>query len=154
MVMAAPVVLMFVARNAVVEGHLAGQPAFRQQLKCSVNGGVPDPRILFLYQAVQFVGREVLARIQEGPQNGVTLFGMLQPHPLEVLVQDTLRLLHHLPRDGGLVVNTVLGGGGQEKNSTDLLADCQLPRGLFTEPTRLIGHGEYRSQLFFHQSRK
>jgi hypothetical protein len=32
MVMAAPVVLMFVPRNSVVKGHLAGQPAFGEKL--------------------------------------------------------------------------------------------------------------------------
>ena len=127
MVMAAPVVLVLVTGNAVVKSHLAGQSAFRQQFERAVNRGIPDLRIFFLDQAVQFVGGEVLARIQKGPQDRVALFRMLQPDPLQMLVQNALRFLHHLPRDRGLVINTVLGSCGQEKNSTDLPAGCQLP---------------------------
>jgi hypothetical protein len=55
-VMAAAVVLVLVTSNAVVEGNLAGQSAFRQQLQRAVNRGVSDAGIFFLYQAVKFVG--------------------------------------------------------------------------------------------------
>src|SRR5437660_8814298 len=51
-VMTAAIVLMLVAGNAVVKGHLAGQAALRQQLQRSIHGGVADPRILFLHQTM------------------------------------------------------------------------------------------------------
>src|SRR5258708_27921541 len=49
MVMAAPVVLMFVAGNAVMESDFASQAALRQQFQCAVNGGVPDAGVFFLH---------------------------------------------------------------------------------------------------------
>src|ERR1044071_2322241 len=41
-VMAAPIVLVLVAGNAVVKGHLAGKAAFGQQFESAVDGGVTD----------------------------------------------------------------------------------------------------------------
>src|SRR5579864_7700772 len=55
-VMAAAIILMFVARNAVVKSHFAGQATFGKQLKRAVHGGVSDAGVFPLYQAMQFVG--------------------------------------------------------------------------------------------------
>ena len=51
-VMAAPVVLVFVTRNAVVKGYFTGQSATRQKLKRPVNGGDSDARVVLLDQPV------------------------------------------------------------------------------------------------------
>ena len=75
--MAAPVVLVLVAGDAVVEGDFAGQAALRQQFQRAVDGGVSDAGIIFLHQAVQFVGGEMVAGFEERAQNRVALGGLL-----------------------------------------------------------------------------
>ena len=52
---AAPVVLVLIAGDAVVERDFAGQPAFRQQLESAIDRGEADASVFFLYQAMQFV---------------------------------------------------------------------------------------------------
>ena len=110
-VMAAAVVLMFVAGNSVVEGDLAGQSAFCQQFERPVHGRKPDPRVFSLHQAEKFIGRKMLPRFQEGSQDGVPLLGVLQADALQVPMQNLLRLANHLARDAGLVVNALLQAG-------------------------------------------
>ncbi len=107
--MAAPVVLVLVTGDAVVEGDFAGQSALGEQLERAVNRGVADDGVFFLHQAVQFVGGEMIASFQKGAQNGVALRGLLQANPLEMLVENALRFAHHLRGDGGLVVDALLG---------------------------------------------
>ena len=58
-VMTAPVVLMFIARNAVVKRNFAGQSATRQKLQRPVDRGYADARVVFLDQPVQFVDRKM-----------------------------------------------------------------------------------------------
>jgi hypothetical protein len=83
-VMAAPVVLVLVAGDAVVEGDFAGQSALGQQFERAVDRGVADAGVFFLHQAVQFVGGEMVAGFQKGAQNGVALRGLLQADALEM----------------------------------------------------------------------
>ena len=78
-VMAAAVVLVLVAGDAVMEGDFAGQAALRQQLQRAVDGGVADAGVFFLHQAVEFVGGKMVAGFEEGMQDGVALRGLLQP---------------------------------------------------------------------------
>jgi predicted cupin superfamily sugar epimerase len=108
MVMTAPVVLMLVTGNAVVEGDFAGQAALGQQLECAVDGGVADASIFLLDEAMKFVGREVVAGFEKRAQNRVALRRLLQSDAFEVLVENLLGLAHHLARDGGLVVDSFL----------------------------------------------
>ena len=56
MVMASAVVLMFEASNSIVKRNFAGQAAFGQQLKRSIDGRVSDAGVFLLDQAVKFVG--------------------------------------------------------------------------------------------------
>ena len=107
-VMAAAIVLMLVAGNAVVERDFAGQAAFRQQLQSAVHGGVADTGILLLYQAVQFVDGKMVAGFEKGAENGIALRSLLQADALEVAVQDILGLAHHLAGDAGLIIDTLL----------------------------------------------
>jgi hypothetical protein len=51
-VMAAPVVLMLIPGDPIVESDLAGQSTLGKQLQCAVDRGVADARILLLYKAV------------------------------------------------------------------------------------------------------
>lgn len=60
-VMAAPVVLVLVPGDPIMEGDLAGQPAARQELQRPVDGSKTDARIGLLDQPVEFVDGEVFA---------------------------------------------------------------------------------------------
>jgi len=64
-VMAAPVVLMLVTCNTVVEGDLARQAALRQQLQRAVDGGIADASVFFLYEAMQFISREMVPSFEK-----------------------------------------------------------------------------------------
>jgi hypothetical protein len=110
-VMAPPVVLVFVAGDAIMKGDLAGQAAFREQFQGSVYGGVADVGIFFLNQAVQFVGGKVVPSLKESAQNRVALGSLLQADPLQVLMKEILSFTNHLPGDGGLVIDTRLEHG-------------------------------------------
>ncbi len=108
MVMAAPVVLVLVTGNAVVERDFAGQSTLSQQLERAIDRCVADARVLFLHQAVQLVGGEVIAGFEKCAQDRVALASLLQADSLEMAVKYVLGLAHHLTRDRGLVVDTAL----------------------------------------------
>jgi hypothetical protein len=102
--MIAPLVLVFVTRDAVVERHLAGQPTLGQQLQSAIHGGEPDALILFLDQAGQFVGGKMVARIEKSAQDGVALFRALQADALQMGMEHFFHIAHHLARDRQLIV--------------------------------------------------
>jgi hypothetical protein len=116
-VMAAPVVLMFVARDAVMKGDFAGQAAIGQELQGSVDGRESDVRVLLLYQPMQFVGREVLAGFQKRAQDGAALFRLFEPHAFEVPQKDTFSFANVLPRNRWLIVDAFLQHGVRRKQS-------------------------------------
>ena len=116
-VMAAPVVLVFVAGNAVMEGDLAGQSALGKQLQRPVNRGVADARVFFLHQAVQFVGGKMVAGFQKRAQDRVALRGLLQADTLQVPMKDFLGLADHLAGDGGLIIDALLQHVGWNSGS-------------------------------------
>ena len=109
--MAAAVVLVLVAGDAVVEGDFAGEAALGEQLQGAVDGGVADLGVFLFDQAVELVGGEVLAGCKEGLQDGVALGGVLEADALEVLVQDALGFADHLGGDGRLVVDAFVQSG-------------------------------------------
>ena len=104
-VMATPVVLMFVAGDPVVEGDFARKATFGEQLQSPVNGGVSDASVFLLHQAVQLVSGKMVASFKECAQDDVALGGLFEADALEVLVKNVLRLAHHLARDAGLIVD-------------------------------------------------
>jgi hypothetical protein len=107
-VMAAAVVLMLVAGDAIVKGDFAGEAALRQQLERAVNRGVADPGVFLLHEAVQLVGGEVISRFEKGAKDGVALRGLLEADALEMLVKNALSFSDHLQGNGGLVINALL----------------------------------------------
>ena len=107
-VVAAAVVLVFIARDAVVKRDFAGEAATSEQFKRPVDGGESDAGIFFLDQAVQFVGGEMLTRFEERAQDGVALPGLLQAHAAQVPEEDSLGLAHALTRNAGLIVDAIL----------------------------------------------
>ena len=82
MVMAAAVVLVLVARDAVMKGDFAGQSALGQKLERAIDGRVADAGVLFLHQAVQFVGGKMVAGFEECPEDGIALRRLLQADAL------------------------------------------------------------------------
>ena len=104
----APLILVLVARHPIVKRHLAGQAALGQQLQRAINRGKADPVVLLLHQAVELVGGEMIAGIQESTQDGVALSGVLQADALEMAVEDALGLAQHLARDSRLIINPFL----------------------------------------------
>ena len=114
-VMAAAIVLVLIAGNAVVKGYLAGQAAFGEQLERAVDRGVSDACVPFLHQSMQFVGREMVARFEEGAQNRVALGSLLQSNAFQMAVENLLGLADHLAGEDRLVINALLEHGGQDK---------------------------------------
>jgi len=110
-VMAATVVLMFVAGDAVVKGDFAGQATLGEKFQRAVDRGVADARIFFLDQAVQFVGGEVVASFEKSAQNCVALASLLETHVFQVSVEDILGLADHLTRERGLIIDAFLEHG-------------------------------------------
>lgn len=107
-VMAAAIVLVLITGYAVMKGNFAGQAAFGEELERAVNGGVSNASIFFLYQAVEFVRREMVASFEESAQNRIALRRLLEADFLEMAVQNVLGLAHHLAREGGLIVDALL----------------------------------------------
>jgi len=112
MMVATPVVLMFVAGDAIMKGDFAGQATLGQQLECAVNSRVTDPGVFFLDQPMQLVCREMLARFQKRSQDRVALRRLLQANTFQMLVQDALSLAHHFGRDRRLVIDAFLEHAG------------------------------------------
>ena len=106
--MAAPVVLVLVAGNAIVERNLAGKSAVRQEFESSVDGRESDVWIFLLDQSMEFVSREMFAGFQKCAQDGIPLTSLLQADPTQMLQKDVLGLAHILARNRGLIVDTLL----------------------------------------------
>ena len=65
-------------------------------------------RASFLNQAMEFVGREMVAGFQKRAQDGVALSRLLQADSFQMAVEDVLRLADHLGRDCRLVIDAFL----------------------------------------------
>lgn len=108
MVVAAPIVLMLVTRDAVVESDFAGKAASGEEFQSAINGRDADLRVRLFYQAVQFIDGQMLVSFKKCPQDGAALPGLLQADPLQMPVEDFLSLADVLPRDGQMIVNSLL----------------------------------------------
>jgi len=117
MMMIAPVVLMFVTRNAVVESYFAGQSAARKQLESSIDRREPDTRVSFLNQPVQFVDGKMFPGFEERPEDSVALPSLLQSDTLQMPKENPFCFADILPRDGRLVVDSFLQHVGRRGNS-------------------------------------
>jgi hypothetical protein len=107
-VMAATVELVFEARSAVGKWNHAGQSAFRQQLQGAIDGGESDFGVLLANKTKKLVGRKMVASFQKCAQNCIPLFGVLQPNPLQVTIEDLLGFAHSFPRGWCMIVNPSL----------------------------------------------
>ena len=94
-VMAAPVVLVFITGYAILKRHHASQATIRQQFQSTIDSRKADVRILLANQAVEFIGGEVVASPDERTKNGVTLAGVLQSDLLQMPVEHGFHLSHH-----------------------------------------------------------
>jgi hypothetical protein len=114
-VMAAAIVLVLVAGNAIVKGYLTGQAAFGEEFERAVDRGVSDTSVSFLHQSMEFVGGEMVVRFQEGAQNRVALGSLLQSNAFQMAVENLLGLADHLAGEDRLVIDALLEHGGQDK---------------------------------------
>jgi hypothetical protein len=108
MVMASPVVLVLVASDAIVECHLARQPALGEQFESAIHSGVADLGIFLFDQPVKLFRGKVFASFEEGAEDRVALGSLFEANTLQMLMEDALRLTHHFARDRGLVIDTFL----------------------------------------------
>jgi len=113
--MAAAVVLMFIAGNAIMKGDLTCQSAFGQEFQGAVDGGVTDAGVFLLDEAVKFIGGKMIARLEKGAQDRVALGRLLQADALQVAMENILGLAHHLARDRRLIVDTLLKHAGWQR---------------------------------------
>src|ERR1035438_8366526 len=120
-VMTAAVVLVLIARDAVLKGDCAGQSAIGEQLECPVDGGEADARVGLFDQPVQFVGGQVLASLQKCSQDGVALSGLLQANAAQMLEEDSFRLADALGRDAGLIVDSLLQHVGRRRTANMII---------------------------------
>ena len=58
----------------------------------------------------------MFASFQEGPQNGVALLGLLQADAFEMLQKNSLSFADVIPRDGRLIVDSLLQHVGRRGN--------------------------------------
>src|SRR3984957_13158096 len=108
---AATIVLVFVARDAVMERNFACQSTFGQKFQRAVHGGVADARVFFLHQTMQFVSGKMIASLEKSPQNGVALGSLFQTDAFQMTVQNILRFADHPPGNAGLVIDALLQHG-------------------------------------------
>ena len=106
--MAATVVLVLVASDAVVEGDFARQAALGKKLEGAINSGVANARVFFLNESVKFVGRKMVPCLKECAQDCVALSGLFQADALEMAVKNLLSLAHHLAGEVRHVINALL----------------------------------------------
>ncbi len=95
-VMAAAVVLMLIARNAVVKSNFGSEAAFGKKLQRAIDSGVADPGVLFLDETVKFVGRKMVPGLEKSAENRVALRRLLKADLLQVTMKDVLSLANHL----------------------------------------------------------
>jgi hypothetical protein len=107
-VMAAPVVLMLVAGDAVVKGNLARQAAFGQQFQRAIDRRIANAGVFFLHQSMEFIGRKMVASLQKRAQNRIPLRGLLKADLFQMPVQNFLGFARHLARNGRLVIDAIL----------------------------------------------
>ena len=108
---AAAVVLVLVARNPIVKGNFTCESAFGEEFQRAINRRVADACIFLLDESMQLLGGKVIAGFEKCAENGVALRGLFEPDVLEMAVENILGFTHHLPRDGGLIIDALLQHG-------------------------------------------
>ena len=116
---AAAVVLMLVAGDAVVEGDFAGESALGEQFQGAIHGGIADAGVFFLDKAMKLLGGEVVAGFEKRAEDGVALRGLFEADVFEMAVEDILGFADHLPRDGGLIIDALLQHGLASQDITE-----------------------------------
>ena len=103
--MGAAVVLMFVARDSVVESQLRCESALGEELERAIDGGESDLWILLLHETMKFVGGEMIADLEERLEDGVALLSVFEANALEMRMEDLLRFSQHFLRNRRLIVD-------------------------------------------------
>lgn len=107
-VMATAVVLMLVARNAIVKGDFAGESALGKQLERAINRCDADAWITFAHELVKLFDREVLVSFEKGKKDGIALLGPFQADAFQVLLKTILRLAQPFLRNRDGIIDAFL----------------------------------------------
>jgi len=108
MVVAATVVLVLIAGNAIVKRNFTGKPTFCQQLEGAINGRKSYAWIALADELVKLLSREMLMSFEEGEQDGIALLRLLQTNPFQVLMKTVLGFAQRFARNRYLVINALL----------------------------------------------
>jgi hypothetical protein len=104
-VMGAAIVLMFVARDSIMERQLGCESAFGEEFERAIDRGESDLRIFLLHETVEFICREMITDLEERLEDGVALLGVFEAYALEMRMEDLLRFSQHFLRDRRLIVD-------------------------------------------------
>ena len=96
--------MVFVAGDAVLKADFGGESALGEEFEGAVDGGHADFGVALADEAEEFVHGHVVASVDEGLEDGVALFGVLESDLLEVAVEALFCLGERLGRDGVGVV--------------------------------------------------
>ena len=89
---AAAIVLMLVASDAIVKCNFACQSTLSQQLQGTIDCREANTRISLAYELVELLGGEMFVGLEEGEQDRVALLRPLEADALQVLMKALLRL--------------------------------------------------------------
>jgi hypothetical protein len=104
-VMGAAIVLMFVARDSIMERQLGCESAFGEEFERAIDRGESDLRIFLLHETVEFICREMITDLEERLEDGVALLGVFEAYALEMRMEDLLRFSKHFLRNRRLIVD-------------------------------------------------
>src|SRR6185312_13466304 len=106
--MAAPIELVLVTRHSVRKRNHTRQAALRKQLQGAIDGCKPDFGVFLPNQPEQLIGRKMIACFEEGAQDRIPLFGVLEPNPLQVSIENFLGFAHGFAGGRRMIINPSL----------------------------------------------
>jgi hypothetical protein len=100
--------LVLKPRDAIMEGDLARESALGEQLERAIDGGDAYLGVALLHETVELFDGEVLAGLDEGAEDGVTLLGVLQADALQMLMEALLSVAQGFARERRVVIDPFL----------------------------------------------
>ena len=106
--MAASIVLVLVASNAIMKSHFARETALGEQLEGAIDRGNSDARVAFAHELVKLFDGKVLVSFKEGEKNRIALLSPFEADAFEMLLKTKLRLAQPLLRDRDRIIDAFL----------------------------------------------
>lgn len=107
-VMAAPIVLMLIASDAVVECDFAGQSALGEQFESAIDRSHADPGIALTHELVKLFDGEMFMSFEKSEEDSVALLGPFQADTFQMLLKTILGLPQPLLRDRDGIIDAFL----------------------------------------------